>query len=244
MTIVIVTERSASSASGLLSISVLGRPAGHRALEAASCDVLVDDLALAIAVVLASPPTEPQPPGADEVPTVSNPPAIEQVLTLEHGATWQLGLLGGAATTVRGTGVADIGARVKRGWWSLASVLVHASGEDLSVAPGVVHISRGEVALLPCLHVGRGVACADVAGGWISGSSGGFTSSTTATMPFAATGLRVGWEQPVAGWLAVQVYFEGRVALTANRFFIDDMAVWTDSRLEAWAGIAAVAHIP
>src|SRR5436305_5169791 len=84
-----------------------------------------------------------------------------------------------------------------------------SSGEDLSVAPGVVHVSRGEVALLPCLHVGRGVACADVAGGWISGSSAGFTSSTTATMPYAATGLRVGWEQPLAGWLAVQAYLEG-----------------------------------
>lgn len=30
-TIAVVTERSAGSASGLLSISVLGRPAGHRA---------------------------------------------------------------------------------------------------------------------------------------------------------------------------------------------------------------------
>jgi hypothetical protein len=245
-TIAVTSEASPSGASASLSIAVAGRPAGHRALAAASCAVLVDDLALAIAVVLASPPeVEARPPDAAvEVPPSLDMPAIE--LTRDDGtaSAWQLAMLGGAATSTRGTAAAVLGLRVKHGALSLTAGLALDSADDLAVPPGTVSVSRSELSLLPCLHVGRAVACTDLAAGWISGTASGFASSATAAMPFAALGLRLAWEQPLVDWLAVQGFIEGRVALTANRFLIDDMAVWTGSRVEAWLGIAAVAHIP
>ncbi len=243
-TIAVTTEASPSGASGSLSIAVAGRPAGHRALAAASCAVLVDDLALAIAVVLASPP-EAEPPTRDaavEVPP--DMPAIDLTRDADTASAWQLAMLGGAATSWGGTTAAVVGLRVKRGALSLTAGLALDSADELSVAPGTVTVSRSELSLLPCLHVGRAAACGDVAAGWISGNTSGFASSATATMPFAALGLRLVWEQPLVDWLAVQGFVEGRVALTSNRFLIDDMAVWTGARVEAWFGIAAVAHIP
>jgi hypothetical protein len=239
-TITVATQALADGASGTLSVAVDGRPVGHRALAAASCAALVDDLALAIVVVLAAPPAvaPAAPPDA-----VENPPA-RVFAAAPAVAAWQLGMLGGVAASSQGSTAVDVGLRAKHDAWSLAAVLALPAQENLAITPGTVRVSRGEIALLPCLHAGRAAACADVTGGWIRGTGAGFTASTAHTMPFAATGVRLVWEQPVSSWFAVQGYAEGRVALTSNRFFIDDMAVWTGARADASLGIAVVAHIP
>lgn len=228
-TIAVAADATETGASGSFAILVNGDPQGRRAMEAASCDALLDDMALAIAMVVSAPPPRV---------VVEAPPAIVEE------DPWELGVLGGAATTASGETSIDLGARVKRGPWSLGLRFVHAIEDDIAVAPGMVKVSRNEIGALACGHLGQLFACGDAAGGWISGDSSGFAKSAAATMPFAAAGLRLGWEQPIVDWLAIQAYVEGRAALTTNRLLIDDMAAWTGSRFEAQLGIAAVAHFP
>ena len=229
-TIAVAADATEHGASGSFAILVGGDPQGRRAMEAANCDALLDDLALAIAMVLSAPTV---PPPVQQAP----PERFDE-------EPWQLGIVGGAATTPSGARSIDVGARVKRGAWSLGTRFVHVIDEDVAVAPGMVHVSRSEIGLLACGHLGALFGCGDVVGGWISGSSSGFASGTQATMPSAAAGLRIGWEQPLVGWLALEAYMEGRAALTTNRFLIDDMAAWTGARFQAQLGIAAVAHFP
>ena len=57
-------------------------------------------------------------------------------------------------------------------------------------------------------------------------------------------GLRIAWERPVTGRIAIRAHLDAAALLTTTRFDIDDMPVWTSPRVEVLAGLALLAHFP
>jgi hypothetical protein len=204
----------------------------RRELTGESCAAIVDAVALAIVIVLAEPVVAPAMDVEPEAPPEQPAPAppIGREVAIVVGA--------------RSTRSLEVGGRLSGERGSLALVLAVGGGEAREVGSGRIAISRGDVELSPCLRLARAAICAALAAGWIAGDGTGFPQNSTAVTPYAGLGLRAGWEQPLARWLAVAAYVEGRAALTSTRFFVDAMPAWTSSRLEGWAGIDLIAHLP
>jgi hypothetical protein len=98
--------------------------------------------------------------------------------------------------------------------------------------------------LVPCWHAGAVAACGLGSFGALWGSGTGVPHPKQQVTPFAAAGLRLGVDLPLAG--AFSATFHGDLAATLIRttLQLDGRDVWTTPRSTAALGAAVRVHFP
>jgi hypothetical protein len=95
-------------------------------------------------------------------------------------------------------------------------------------------------ALSACLHNRRAYGCSIIAAGALSGAGAGFTDARRALTPFAAVGMRLGWQQPIgSGWSAV-MEGTGLAPVVRTTLWIDKTPTWITPRIAAQASLLAL----
>ncbi|WP_437720638.1 hypothetical protein [Sorangium sp. So ce861] len=179
----------------------------------ATCDELVEAVALTVAILLdsqpapppAPPPAAPAPPPAPvAVPPPRPPPqAPRGDVALELGAAGTVGML----DLFRPAAVADVSLR--RSAWSAGLGAVWLPRQDIEVAPGVVSVglvaatARGCATLLGELDGFRLSACAVSLLGAVHGAGKGFDPDREAAAPWFALGASALAEGPLFGTRAL-----------------------------------------
>ena len=264
----VVTRRSEQTLTAeVLFVDADGQPLGTRIVAAATCDDLVDSIALVIAMAIPDLPAgedtqqrdvrseaELSPVEPEAMAPVEAGPATVTVdrMSVRRGArveaTPELSIDGfiGGASTVTSNGVHEqflLGARLKRGRASLAlQARVDAPEEVPVTATGAVTINQADVSLVPCAHWGSLASCALLSVGLLHGSGGTLHAARDVFTPYVSTGVRIGWEHFVTSRFAVRAHVDGRARLTATTFEVDYMPVWDSSRVEGSAGLGLVAR--
>jgi hypothetical protein len=213
-----------------------------RTIEAATCDALVPELAFVIATILAQRASAIEPQAAVKLPTPASAGEIKANVAPPSPRARYEALVGGALTDERAI-VGSLGARLRGGRLSLAVELA-MSRSTIGDASAAVHVSRQSAIVAPCIHAGRVAGCATAEVGRVQGRGEGYAVSSTSTSPHAAVGMRASLEQRVGSRFAVGVRLDLTVALTRNRFLVDDMTVWQSSHAGASLGLFAIARIP
>lgn len=231
-----------------------GTRRGPRRVEAASCDALLDSLALVIAMGL--PPDSAAPPTAP--PAAAPPVAAEPAAGLElhappvgpiapgPAAANELAVSAGGAASLSSNGwgqVLAVGLRWRRARHSLALELRLEAPETRAIAPmGAVAIAMTTIAAVGCRHAGDFAVCAVLGVGEVRGSGAGLYDARAAITPLVDGGVRLGWEHGVWRGLRVRMQIGADVSATTSQFDVDEMPVWTSSRVQAWAGAGVLAH--
>ncbi|WP_437331929.1 hypothetical protein [Sorangium sp. So ce394] len=179
----------------------------------ATCDELVEAVALTVAILLdsqpapppAPPPAAPAPPPAPiAVPPPRPPPqAPRGDVALELGAAGTVGML----DLFRPAAVADVSLR--RSAWSAGLGAVWLPRQDIEIAPGAVSVglvaatARGCATLLGELDGFRLSACAVSLLGAVHGAGKGFDPDREAAAPWFAVGASALAEGPLFGTRAL-----------------------------------------
>ncbi|WP_437995587.1 hypothetical protein WMF26_30540 [Sorangium sp. So ce185] len=216
----------------------------------ATCDELVEAVALTVAILLdsqpapppAPPPAAPAPPPAPiAVPPPRPPPqAPRGDVALELGAAGTVGML----DLFRPAAVADVSLR--RSAWSAGLGAVWLPRQDIEIAPGAVSVglvaatARGCATLLGELDGFRLSACAVSLLGAVHGAGKGFNPDREAAAPWFALGASALAEGPLfgtraLGWAAratllapvvrARVTIERRAGAEAGAAVTDDPAL-------------------
>ena len=240
-TIVVRVQREADHvAASVWKIDERGEERGRRTLTARSCDQLEQSLALVVAMTLDAPdPPVPPPPKAARVAT-----RTEATSAVPSSPTMRGAVLAGVQADDHLHSAAVVGGSLQRGRASLALELSIARTETLAVGTGDVSIVERDISVVPCVHAGVVAACAVATAGWVEGRAHGLVAAHSATTPFGAAGVRAAVELGPWGRFALRAEVEGRVSLTKDRFFVDQMTVWAAPRFEALAGLAVIARVP
>jgi hypothetical protein len=223
-----------------------------RTLEGADCEELVESLAIVVVLVLRAEAPEPE-PEPEPLPEPKREPEPEPRLAVAASvevspspAPIALDVIAGGAAAGSGAGMAPelaLGLRVSRGRARVGVELSLRAPDELAAGDGRVVVTTARATVLACFR-GNIDLCAVGSGGVVRGSASGVVDARAASTPLAACGLRASWERPLTGRFALRVHAEARAALTTSRFLVDEMPVWTSSRVEAGAGLSLVAHIP
>jgi hypothetical protein len=220
---------------------------GEREVRAASCDELVESVALILAMTIttaAEPPAIPieRPVTPERTDLTSEIPARSSL----PSSPWSV-LVGGA------------GSRTSEGWitrliagvrWrtrdrSMGAEVRVSSPMDESVnAAAQIRVWDATIALTPCLHASAFAACANLAGGFIRGTSTGLVDARSHTSPSMSLGARLEWTLPLTPRFGLRMHLDADAYLTATRFDVDQMTRWSHDRVEVRGGIGAVTHFP
>lgn len=225
-----------------------GRLLGPRTLQAASCDRLVADLAVVIAMTVSALP-EPAPalPPPPAVPPIPSPPAVP------HAHPSRSRFAFDAIAGISADGIhhdsshtsGDVALRARTSHVAVELAVELAVPTSLTLANGAsVHASTAMFALRPCLPLGPISACAVAAAGWTSGEASGVLVSHPGTLPVLYSGAGVDYERALGGRFALRLRAETRVNLIGARFEINGMPVTSSARVEGWLGLDAIAHLP
>jgi hypothetical protein len=148
---------------------------------------------------------------------------------------------GGAAPGVNGGFTIEGGLRYRA---------FSASLEARADVPGSASASSGATAragifaagLVPCFHVRYLAACGVSLIGALRGSGSGVPVPKVDVTPYAALGVRLGAEIPIAGAIAAVVHGNFAATLTRTALQLDGSAVWTTPPVLAWLGVGLRAH--
>lgn len=234
-----------------------GSARGPRHLEAASCDALLDAIALVIAIGV----PEDAPGGAPHVQARAR--AIEPQRNVDSSSRLELrdhvdldgdtvasklAVTGGAALGVSSNGIARqivIGVRWREPRTSLGLELRIEPSEDRAVVPaGRVEVSRTLASTRLCRHLGDLALCGAASVGVIRGTGTELFDARQAVSVTAAVGARVAWERELWCGMGARIEVGGDVFPRTSRFDVDHMPVWTSSRFEAQVGTGLFAHFP
>jgi len=220
-----------------------GERRGPRIVEAATCDELVEALAVIIAMTLPALAPEPARPAVVAMPTALGIEAREELVRTGHT---QLILSAAGGVSTHGWKQQLIfGARTKRQARSLAIELrVDAPREVEVTMTGHVDVLKSVVSVSPCLHAGPVGVCALASAGVIRGSGTGLVDARTAFTPTAAVGARLTWEHPFTRLLTLRLHLDAEALVTTTRFDVGHMPVWISNRFEVWGGAGVIARIP
>jgi len=219
---------------------------GGREVRVATCDELVDSLALILAMASR---TAAERPATDEEHPLT--PAIverdeDAVPSPPASSLWSVYAGGaGSRTSEHWITRAVAGVRWRRNAGSLG-VEARASSptDDYLDEATKIRVWDATLALVPCLHL-RGLAvCGSVAAGFIRGTSTNLADARDRTSPSMSLGARLEWTLPVWGPLGVRVHLDADAYLTTTRFDVDHMARWGHDRVEVRGGFGAIAHFP
>jgi hypothetical protein len=216
---------------------------GRRELTSAQrdCTELASAMTLAISIAI-DPRSLTRPagtPAARELPAPMVPPAAppphEDVQVLPRGPTPRDGVHvvgGGLGSLAYGmtpsATVAPVlfaGVRVGRLSVRVEGRFYAPTAEEASPTGSV----RGSIlggALSPCVHFGVGVGCAVLLLGSFHGEGRGVDVPQEQSALYAASGLRIGLELPLARHLFVPLYAEGLVPITREELRLRDQVVW------------------
>lgn len=213
---------------------------GEREVRAASCDELVDSLALILAMAVRVPAIP-----ADEAPIplerIDAPPSVPS-----PSSAWSV-LVGGAGSRTSEGWVTRVsaGARWRKHARSLGIEVRASTPMDESVSPVArIRVWDATIAVTPCHHMGALAVCASVASGFIRGTSTGLLDAHNRTSPTLSLGGRVEWTIPIGERLGLRVHLDGDAYLSTTRFEVDQMTRWSHDRIEVRGGFGAVAHFP
>lgn len=138
----------------------------------------------------------------------------------------------------------SLGFALRRGAWSVELDVDARAPSHVAYATGTVTAQLFSFSLAACLH-GRNLnACALGDGGFIDGAGEGFLRSTRDRTPYAATGLRLGWHQPIAGNWSTLLYAAAVVPAVRTTLWIDSEPVWTMPPIAARLGILGFFAFP
>ncbi|AUX34407.1 hypothetical protein SOCE836_065800 [Sorangium cellulosum] len=175
----------------------------------ATCDELVEAVALTVAILLDSQPAPPPaPPPAAPAPVAVPPPrpppqAPRGDVALELGAAGTVGML----DPLRPAAMADV--FLRRSAWSAGLGAVWLPRQDIEIAPGAVSVglvaatARGCATLLGELDAFRLSACAVSLLGAVHGAGKGFDPDREAAAPWFAVGASALAEGPLFGTRAL-----------------------------------------
>jgi hypothetical protein len=214
---------------------------GPRTVTAASCADLIESAALVIAMELPkaspAPPPSAEPEALPEPDEPMAPPRPHRPLAIDVFA-------GAAATSSGSHEQVLVGTRWRRASHSIAVALRLAGDERIPLGMGEVQVGRTDVALEPCAHVAGIGLCALAGAGVIQGAGDGLLRARSVVSPIAFLGATLAWEHALGARLAVRAHLAADVLLTQTELDVDDMPVWTSSRLEATGGLALLVHFP
>jgi hypothetical protein len=182
------------------------------------------------------PPPTPSPvaraPSASHLGGASRPEAF--LLALGAGLDVVANLQPGPATGIHAV------VRVQRGSLGLGlEAQVNAPSQTRYRGGSVSGRLLGAV-LAACRHRQQAYACGIVAAGSLSGAGEGFSDARRGLTPFAALGMRLGWQQPIgSGWSAV-LEGNGLAPLVRTTLWIDRTPAWITPRIAAQASVLAL----
>lgn len=221
-----------------------GERRGPRTVEAATCDELVESLAVIIAMALPALMATPSLPPV----VVAEPTALGLEAREEYVRTSKTQLIVAAAGGVSAQGWKQqliLGARTKRDARSLAIEVRSDAPREVEITMASrVDVWKSVVSVSPCLHAGAFGVCAIASAGVIRGSSTGLVDARTAFSPTAMVGGRLTWEHPFTRLLSLRLHVDAEAIVTTTRFEVGHMPVWVSNRFEVWGGAGVIARIP
>lgn len=223
------------------------RVLGPRTLEASDCDHLAAAVAVVLATAIPELPSDatPTPLAVSDVSPRLAPP--EKQAVAPNPVTFDA--IAGVASTLSSDGShagATAALRVRRQSRSIELGLEVRASSELRLPNMMTRVNTtpATLAVRPCQQAGSIALCAIGAAGWISGDAAGVVAASPAALPIVQIGTGATWEHPLGDRFAVRARAEVRANVLGARFEIDQMAVWSSARVEAWFGIDAVARIP
>jgi hypothetical protein len=226
---------------------------GPRVVEAASCEALVEALAIVIVMVVPDLLTTVTP--APVAPVAREPKEPDDLLVARDAtltSTAPVSTTTGFYTAVAG-GTSDhgwqqqliLGTRWKGHVRSLGLELRVGAPQAIQVnAVGSITVWKTALSISPCAHIGPLDACALASGGIIRGSGDGLEDARSAVSPMVAVGTRLALEARFTPTVSLRLHADAQAVLTTTRFDVDHMAVWVSNRLELWAGAGVIALFP
>ncbi len=223
-----------------------------RTVEAATCDEMVDSLAVVISLLLRDGVHDDAPvaPTAAVSPAPSPPPVQVTETTFvvlpPHASRPALELAAQMGTTK--TGEVVIGGRLDRGR--------HAFGAELHVGipattslgtqegDGSVRVMTLSLGGVVCRRWGSLGACGILMGGLVRGSGADLMDARTAVRPMASVGARLEWRQAMSRWGGIRMFVDAEQLMVSTRFLVDEMPVWTSDARQAWLGAGIYFHGP
>jgi hypothetical protein len=184
------------------------------------------------AIAPVPPPPVARAPSASHLVGASRPEAF--LLALGAGLDVVANLQPGPATGIHAV------VRVQRGSLGLGlEAQVNAPSQTRYRGGSVSGRLLGGV-LAACRHRQQAYACGIVAAGSLSGAGEGFSDARRGLTPFAALGMRLGWQQPIgSGWSAV-LEGNGLAPLVRTTLWIDRTPAWITPRIAAQASVLAL----
>lgn len=230
-----------------------GANARRKTLSAATCEGLLQSVALTVALVLdpvvkapepakAVEPTTPRPierpspPPAPEPPRTAPSPSLAWSLAAGGEATF--GLAVGLQPEVRLEG------RARSGVWSVGVEGRYALPSTGTLSQGALTTSAVVGAVVPCLHWRWLAGCVDVTVGGLRLEGTLLSSARAATVFHASVGLRAVFAVPVGQHLSVGALLEGQVPLTRASAVVGTERVWTVWALGASLGLFLALQLP
>jgi len=218
-----------------------GRVTGSRSLSSTrDCAALASALALAVAIAIdpllvAGPPPAPICPACPACPTCPECPACPECPKCPPPPPPPRAHLrasaGGHVSRGETPGSIGVGARLGAGVrWPRASLALEGRVDPLIGTPagsGDVGATLLTLALLPCAHRSRWLACAVLAGGALQGESVEISSPRRQSTLYAAAGGRLGAELSIAGPFFAQIGLDGLATLTRTTLYVNDRPAWT-----------------
>jgi hypothetical protein len=134
---------------------------------------------------------------------------------------------------------------VRRSWFSAAlEGRVQLPVEGDVPGGGRVEISQLSGALVPCGHLGVGLACLRASVGRLRGTSSGILNARSDATAFTAMGLRAGLDLPIQGPLSLRLYGDIDLRLTRTEVLIAAQDAWSTPPFSATLGFAGQIEIP
>nr|HEX4314698.1 hypothetical protein [Kofleriaceae bacterium] len=220
--------------------------AGERVVEAATCDDLIDQLALVIAVAIRD---APAPAAAVAPPPPPRVAAVARAVEPAPRAADDVRALAvGTALSVPPGDVAGelvVGVRVRRARVSVGVEASATTPDRVDVgAMSRIDVWTAAVAATACLHAGPLAGCALASAGVADGSPHALAAERGAVAPLVALGGRVVYERALTARTALDVHADLAGEVVAATFDVDGMPAWSSHRAALWLGIDVLAQIP
>jgi hypothetical protein len=217
-----------------------------RTMTAASCEELIEPIAIVISLVLREePPPAPEPPAPPPPPAPT--PLVEHhdtLFTPEPPPIRARALELGAAISSARHSTLVVGGRLERRRTALAADLEVSLPEQVDVSQGAVHVTSARANAAGCLRL-RGVwACGLVGAGLVRARGDDLMDARTAIRPLASLGVRAEWRQPLSRHLGLRLFATADQVLVRPSFLVDNTAVWTAPLLQVWLGGGIFLQMP
>jgi hypothetical protein len=113
-------------------------------------------------------------------------------------------------------------------------------GSGMRYRDGIVTGQLRAATASSCLHGQRAQVCALLAAGALRGVASGFRDSRQGLTALAAFGLRVGWQQPLAGRWSMAVQGDALTPIVRTTLWIDDVPIWTMPRIATQVALLGI----